>query len=317
MMPNMSRIARPLVAALLTFVGLAGVAPAQSQSSNGYVGSSVCKTCHADVWLNFYKNPHFRSIALGNAPPDRTGCEGCHGPGQAHVEAGGGKDTIPRAFSLLTNRQVMDTCLTCHAKDLYKVNIRRSDHTLNDVVCTSCHSIHHSPTPRFLLAKTQTELCYSCHTAVRAQFDMPSRHRVNEGFMQCSDCHNPHGSFAPTWRVSQNPRMVDQALGNEEACLRCHSDKRGPFLYEHPSVRFEGCEACHFPHGAMNQRLLRRPVVFTLCLQCHNGAGGFGNRNAGETRLSSAHNLLQPRYQNCTTCHVRIHGSNSSSLFLR
>ena len=28
---------------------------------NKFVGSEVCKTCHADVWLNFYKNPHFKS----------------------------------------------------------------------------------------------------------------------------------------------------------------------------------------------------------------------------------------------------------------
>ena len=51
-----------------------------------------------DVWLNFYKNPHYKSIASGKEPPERTGCEGCHGPGQAHVEARGGKATIPRRF---------------------------------------------------------------------------------------------------------------------------------------------------------------------------------------------------------------------------
>src|ERR1039457_4925677 len=84
----------------------AGVALAQDQGAAtppapGFVGSNTCKTCHADVWLNFYKNPHYRSIASGKEPPERTGCEGCHGPGKAHVEAGGGQTTIPRAFSLM------------------------------------------------------------------------------------------------------------------------------------------------------------------------------------------------------------------------
>ena len=94
-------------------------------------------------------------------------------------------------------------------------------------------------------------------------------------------------------------------------------DKRGPFTFEHPPVRVEGCETCHYPHGSTNTRLLRRPVTFTLCLQCHNGAGGFGTRNNGITRLSPTHNMLDPKYQNCTTCHVRIHGSNSDFYFLR
>src|SRR5689334_1126224 len=26
------------------------------QAANGFVGSDACKTCHADVWFNFYKN---------------------------------------------------------------------------------------------------------------------------------------------------------------------------------------------------------------------------------------------------------------------
>ncbi|PWU01200.1 MAG: cytochrome C [Terriglobia bacterium] len=296
----------------------AALAFAQAPSSaSGYVGSNVCRTCHADIWLNFYKNPHYKSIASGKEAPERTGCEGCHGPGQAHVQAGGGRNTIPRAFSLLTPKQALETCLTCHSSDFGKVNIRRSDHTLNDVACNSCHSIHRSPVPKYLLAKRQSELCYTCHATVRAQFDMPSKHRVNEGFVQCSDCHNPHGAFAPVWRMSQRPRMVDQAAGNEEPCLKCHSDKRGPFVYEHPPVRIEGCETCHFPHGSTNTRLLRRPVVFTLCLQCHNGAGDFGTHNVGIPVASSSHNLLDPRYQRCTTCHVRIHGSNSDGFFLR
>jgi len=312
----MRDMSRSLVAFLFVVCAYAQ-GPAGTAAGSGYAGSNVCRTCHPDVALNFYKNPHAKSIASGKEPPERTGCEGCHGPGSAHVAARGGKSTIPRAFSLLAPRQVLDACLTCHAQDLSKANIRRSEHTLNDVACTGCHSIHRAATPKYLLAKQQSELCYGCHAAVRAQFDMPSKHRVNEGFMQCTDCHNPHGSFAVTWRMSQRPRMVEQSLGNEEPCLKCHSDKRGPFAYEHPPVRVEGCEICHFPHGSTNTRLLRRPVVFTLCLQCHNGAANFGVRNNGITQLSPAHNLLDPRYQYCTTCHVRIHGSNSDLWFRR
>jgi DmsE family decaheme c-type cytochrome len=285
-------------------------------SASGFVGSNVCRSCHPDVWANFYKNPHYQSVASGKEAPERTGCESCHGPGKAHVEARGGKATIV-AFSELQPRQVLDNCLRCHAETLSRANIRRSTHTLNDVVCSNCHSIHKSPVPKFLLAQRQTELCYGCHTDVRGQFSMPFKHRVNEGFMTCTDCHNPHGAFAPTWRMASRPRMLDQALANEEPCLKCHSEKRGPFVYEHEPVRVEGCETCHYPHGSTNSRLLRRPVVFTLCLECHNGADSFGRQNSGILILTSSHNLADPRYQNCTTCHVRVHGSNADPLFMR
>jgi DmsE family decaheme c-type cytochrome len=282
-----------------------------------FVGSNVCQSCHPDVSQKFYKNPHFKSVASGKEPADHTGCEGCHGPASAHVEALGGKTTIPRAFSLMTPKAAMDTCLNCHKEDVGKSNIQRSDHTQNDVVCTSCHSIHKSSSVKYLLAKQQNELCYGCHASVRAQFSMPFKHRVNEGFMTCSDCHNPHGTFNSTWAMGQQPHLAKQVLGSDNACLKCHVEKRGPFVFEHAPVRVEGCDTCHMPHGSTNGKLLRRPVVFTVCLECHNGADNFGTRNDGVPLQTSRHNMLDPKYQKCTTCHVLIHGSNSDAYFRR
>jgi DmsE family decaheme c-type cytochrome len=282
-----------------------------------YVGSDACKTCHAAVWNQFFRNPHYKSIASGKESPENTGCESCHGPGKAHIEAHGGKATII-AFSEVGPEKTLDACLRCHAQTLSRANIRRSAHTQADVVCTNCHSIHGSKAPRFLLAKQQqTELCYSCHTTVKAQFSMPFKHRVNEGSVQCTDCHNPHGTFAASWGMGVRSHMVDQKEGNEQACLKCHADKRGPFVYEHASVRIDGCQTCHMPHGSTNPRMLTRPTVFTMCLECHNGAGTFGISNNGVIHLSATHNMADPRYQNCTTCHVRIHGSNADALFMR
>jgi DmsE family decaheme c-type cytochrome len=281
-----------------------------------FLGSNVCKTCHPDVWLNFYRNAHYRGIALGDQPPERTGCESCHGPGKAHVEARGDKSAI-RAFSQTTPRQTLDACLACHAKDFPRSEIRRSSHSQAEVACTSCHSIHKSPTQKYLLARSQANLCYGCHTNVRAQFSMPYKHRVNEGSVACTDCHNPHGAASPSWRMGDRPRMAHATSTGEQPCLRCHTDKRGPFAFEHPAVRVEGCEVCHNPHGSTNPRLLRRPTVFTLCLECHNGAGNFGRQADGIRVQSASHNMADPRYQNCVTCHIRIHGSNADSRFLR
>ncbi|MBS1824994.1 MAG: DmsE family decaheme c-type cytochrome [Acidobacteria bacterium] len=285
--------------------------------AEGYVGNSVCKTCHPAQWQEFFRNPHYKSIASAKEPPAKTGCEGCHGPAKKHIEAMGGRTTIPNAFSLMPPRQALDTCLACHGKDYSRADIHRSSHTQSNIACNSCHSVHKPATPKFLLAKRQTDLCYGCHANVRTQFSMPFKHRVNEGFMNCTDCHNPHGTPAPTSRMGLRPRMVSQALANEQPCLKCHSDKRGPFAFEHAAIRVEGCESCHNPHGSTNAKLLRRTSVFTTCLECHNGAGAFGRQNDGVELQSATHDMRNPRYQNCTTCHLRIHGSNADRTFLR
>jgi DmsE family decaheme c-type cytochrome len=291
-------------------------ADTKAPAKENFVGSQPCRTCHPDVTSTFFKNPHHKTTVNESLAPHLQGCESCHGPGKAHVEAKGGKATI-FAFSVKKPREIVDRCLTCHAESLNRANIRRSEHTRADVVCTNCHSIHKPASTKSLLAKTQVELCYTCHANVRAQFSMPFKHRVNEGFMTCSDCHNPHGTNVPTWRAGGRPRMVDQSI-NEEPCLKCHVDKRGPFAFEHVGVRVDGCETCHIPHGSANARLLKRPTAFPLCLECHNGTPGFGTNTAtGVPRQSSSHNIADPRYQNCTSCHVRIHGSNVDGRFLR
>ena len=208
-----------------------------------FTGSSACEELpHANA-ADFFKNPHYKSIASGKESPRNTGCEGCHGPAGDHL--GFPEVTNIRAFSQMPPREILDACLRCHSETLSRSNIRRSSHTQEDVVCTNCHSIHKSATPRNLLAKKQTELCSSCHTSVKAQFSMPFKHRVNEGVVQCTDCHNPHGSSAPTWRMASRPRNTEQVLGNEEPCLKCHVEKRGPFAFEHAAVRVDGCEVCH------------------------------------------------------------------------
>jgi DmsE family decaheme c-type cytochrome len=307
---------------LLRVIGILALAvasvPVFAAQAPHFVGSTVCRNCHGPLVQEFYRNPHFKSIASGKEKPENTGCEGCHGPASDHIDADGGSDTIPRAFSLLKPNQILDTCLRCHSQTVSRANIRRSVHTQQDVVCTNCHSVHSSKAPKFLLASAkQMDLCYSCHSSVKAQFAMPFKHRVNEGFIQCTDCHNPHGTFSSTTRMAARPRMVDQAQGNEQPCLKCHIDKRGPFVFEHAAVRVDGCETCHNPHGSVNARLLKRPVVATVCLECHTGLGNFGRRADPIPRQSASHNMADPRFQNCTSCHVRIHGSNADSFFFR
>src|ERR1035438_3227880 len=124
----------------LLFLVLAAALPALAQqpstlaqsgtSASGFVGSQACKPCHPDVWSKFFKNPHFKSVASGKETPEHTGCEGCHGPGQAHIEAHGGKATII-AFSRLEPKKILKNCLRCHRSEEHTSELQ----SLRHLVC--------------------------------------------------------------------------------------------------------------------------------------------------------------------------------------
>jgi DmsE family decaheme c-type cytochrome len=139
---------------------------------------------------------------------------------------------------------------------------------------------------------------------VRHQFNLPFHHKVLEGAMKCSDCHNPHGGF--------ELKQTRLATGADATCIKCHVDKQGPFVYEHAPVKTEGCVACHTPHGSSNPRLLITSRVAQLCLTCHSVAHGVG----AEEPAGPQHNQ-NAQYANCTNCHIKIHGSRTSPVFFR
>jgi len=126
------------------------------------------------------------------------------------------------------------------------------------------------------------------------------------------DCHNPHGGFLP--------KAVRTVAANEPGCLNCHGNLRGPFTYEHSPVRLEGCTACHQPHGSANPRMLTRHEVRFVCLECHFNRPAATPEAAAPTLGGvppALHDLRNPRYNNCTICHVKIHGSNVDRALMR
>jgi predicted CXXCH cytochrome family protein len=85
----------------------------------------------------------------------------------------------------------------------------------------------------------------------------------------------------------------------------------GPFAFEHAPVRLEGCGACHQPHGSANPRMLIRNEVRLVCMECHSNLPvpvPASNSNLG-TVGPALHDLRSPRFQNCTQCHQKVHGS--------
>lgn len=77
-----------------------------------------------------------------------------------------------------------------------------------------------------LLKMSEPQLCLGCHSEVKRQFNLPFHHKVLEGAMKCSDCHDPHGGF--------ELKQTRLATGADAACIKCHADKQGPFVFECP-----------------------------------------------------------------------------------
>ena len=303
-------------------------------NQNDYVGSETCQACHEEQFKSFSKTSHSR-LTQAHWKSERQGCESCHGPGKAHVEGGGDKSKI-RTFENETAKQISDNCLSCHAGREEHNNYLRGEHWRNDIGCTDCHSPHASSknpqaklrgdgssslqpvgpfaahasnfTPVKMLKNHEVQLCMTCHNETKSQFTRPFHHKVLEGAMKCSDCHNPHGGF--------ELKQARLATGADAACFKCHADKQGPFVFEHAPLKVEGCAACHDPHGSANPKLLKRSSVAQLCIECHSNIGTVsGEEPSGAAQVP--HNLSDPRYRNCTICHSKIHGSNSSNRFFR
>lgn len=294
-------------------------------ATDGYVGSEACQTCHEDQFKNFSKTKHAKLSHVQSWKDKVQGCESCHGPGKAHLEDATDMTKII-SFKNKTSKEASETCLTCHAGKESHNNFRRGEHWRNDVGCTDCHSPHgvsygnseassitqisdvtvQNPNRATdaMLKNSEPQLCVKCHNEVKSQFSKPFHHKVLEGTMKCSDCHNPHGGF--------EAKQTKLSVGADAACIKCHNDKQGPFVFEHAPLKTEGCAACHTPHGSSNPKLLKRAAIKQLCLECHSTLS-----NADEGAPQAPHDLRTARYNNCTVCHAKIHGSNAHKFFFR
>ena len=247
----------------------------------GYAGMDTCTTCHEDTAKAFMRTPHAGNI---------QGCEGCHGPGQAHVDGGGDKTKI-RNFKTLSAVDSSATCMECHNKGGQK-HWMGSSHDSRNISCVACHDPHPKGdvVPKALLAKPQMVLCTSCHLQKKAQLLRPGHMPLREGKMECTSCHNPHGT--------PNDKMLLQTSVNQN-CYSCHAEKRGPFLWEHAPVR-ENCLNCHDAHGTINEKMLKVKAPL-LCQQCHQTSSHPGPAYPAQSRYAFN--------QGCLHCHPSIHGS--------
>lgn len=258
---------------------------------SAYAETPACTMCHSSTGFTSTGSPH-----------SEGDCTACHGAGDAHVSAPGTPGSI-LSFTTQSASERSEVCKACHSADHTGVQIR--SHASVGVACNDCHSIHEQKTQRlpagFERTPETSRVCATCHEDTFAQFAMSERHRLAEGSISCTDCHEPHEG-SPT----------SQLGGFSQAtCAGCHADTAGPFVFEHAASRVEGCQACHAPHGSPNRHMLTHQRPGELCYSCHAIVPqfhlGFNPSGAPAFNEDTA----------CTNCHVAIHGSNLDRNLLR
>jgi DmsE family decaheme c-type cytochrome len=269
-----------------------------AQAAGTFVGDDTCMTCHD---TQSYKNTaHGRAFDKRTPMASGHGCESCHGPGKDHVDGGGDTAKILNPAKVSPTR-ASEVCVTCHDRGKHAL-WDGSQHDQRKMGCVTCHSVHNAKGPAQLKAKDEQTQCATCHKAVTHKQMRFNHMPVREGKMTCSSCHNVHGSA--------NVKLLKTGTTIDEACVSCHAEKRGPFLWEHAPVA-ESCTTCHDPHGSNNERMLVSKMPF-LCQRCHVTSrhpptvyDGFVLKN------SSNGNKIFGR--SCLNCHQQIHGSNAPS----
>lgn len=290
-----------LLSGTLLLVGATAVL-AESQGDSP-MATVACLDCHQEQVEQFAATPHGRAFAFGDRHGSAT-CETCHGDGARHIETNDPADIVnPGRLSIEDSTR---QCLECHGENAAQTHWLGSAHQRRGVGCLDCHGVHEETAPDSMTAvEARTEACYSCHQDVRSDMRKVSHHPVREGKMTCLSCHDPHG--APS-KGNLNAATVN------ELCYQCHTEKRGPFLWEHAPVR-ENCLTCHSPHGSNHLKLQTTSVPY-ICQQCHLNTRHPGTLYDGRNlptleNPSTGSNRLFNRA--CLDCHAAIHGSNHPS----
>jgi DmsE family decaheme c-type cytochrome len=286
--------------------GTAGAVTAgeQVQPKAGYVGDETCTTCHTGYDRSVAASKHgFKAHEL--TPAARQGCESCHGPGEAHASDPG--NVKPFQFASVSATAANDQCQTCHNRGEHAL-WSGSQHENRSVKCIDCHSVHTAAGPALLRDKTQQITCARCHQTITNKQQRFSHMPVREGKMQCSSCHNVHGSV--------NVKLLRVGATVDQSCSSCHTEKRGPFLWEHAPV-VDSCTTCHDSHGSNNDSMLVAKQPF-LCQRCHVTSRHPPTMYDGYV-LNNAATANKMFAKGCANCHQQVHGSNhpNGKFFLR
>ena len=190
-----------------------------------------------------------------------------------------------------------------------------------ELVCLSCHKLHHGRGQRYMLADDlhEGQMCLRCHadhaTLVGTAHDLRTtrpteRNRIGmtaETGGPCSSCHMFH-----RYARLREPTENDQS----GLCMTCHSSGKCAQDAAIGSINHssQSCSQCHNPHTAEHPPFLKAAPQ-TLCSGCHiEMAGVIGGPHDPTNNAAGWQAQSQAPADACLACH-RPHGDEASGLF--
>lgn len=196
------------------------------------------------------------------------------------------------------------------------------NYTDNTNICRTCHQTHNAQGQGLLAKSTETALCFTCHDGSGSNYNIndgmidvtsnQSFHPIMDTgnfkaqqFVQCSNCHNPHGDldakgnlYKKLLRASDGSTIATQ--GNE-FCLICHGANDLKFsstYYSNTAGDHTNITAAHY--NTANPSLLPDSGTNITCSKCHTPHSGRYNQ------------LTDLQEENlCFACHVNPANSHS------
>lgn len=205
--------------------------------------NAMCADCHS---TRLMKNYNDRQDSFATTWHEQTvGCQGCHGPGQAHVDWAKGKQPGEKTyasaselglkvdFKALGSKGLVEQCAFCHSRRQGLGTGQEPGHPQLDqsLPATLRAGLYHAD------GQIDGEVY---------EFGSFAQSKMYAAGVACTDCHDPH-----TTRV----RIEGNGL-----CLQCHNAQP-------PVARFPGLQAKDYASQAHHHHEADTPGA--QCVNCH------------------------------------------------
>ncbi len=236
---------RSWICALPALLLISGPTSAQQYSSEGGV---ACVDCHDTPTVMGIVETAHADFDNPRTPAAQKQCQSCHGPSAEHMQFPMQVSNVHFGRGAETSAQEQnEQCMNCHGTMEQKESWRASAHGYDDVVCSTCHSVHDPK--RIVPARAKVSGgCLECHAGVMAGAEQTDfSHTVGRSIggqdeLSCSGCHNPHSPLDSSRCLdchAQTPEVLAQqsekarryhevAISRGTDCMRCHKGLAHP-----------------------------------------------------------------------------------------
>jgi nitrate/TMAO reductase-like tetraheme cytochrome c subunit len=232
---------RTWLAAILLVVFAAGTASARSEYSEE--GAKACIDCHGNDHVMGIMETAHANAEDPDTPMAQKECQSCHGPSATHMQFPMQVSNLHFGKQSKAEPKVQNqACLECHANG-ERADWKVSAHGFEDIVCSTCHSIH--VPEKIVLKKAEVASGCSvdgCHNTLMgdstaADFTHAVGQKLgDDGELTCTGCHNPHGPLSSgrcadcheqsaeilSKQSEKARRFHEVATRKGTECMRCH-----------------------------------------------------------------------------------------------